>query len=407
MSLQTALSGLSTAQTGLDTVSNDLANADTTAFKSEEALFEDMYPSGENNVAGMGASTEGMDTNESQGNLTSTGNPLDAAIQGNGYFLVSNNGTQQYTRDGAFQLSNSGVLQTISGDNVLGYAETAGGGLAGSLGAISVNTGAMAAKASTSVGITLDLNSGDSAIPTTTAFNAGSASTYDESTSVIAYDSLGNANSVQLYARQMPASGSSGTTWQIYAQPEAASGTSVGSASLLTTLDFNADGQLTSGGNPTMTVNWGNGAAPSNLTFNFTGTTNQSQQFAVAGTTNDGYAPGTYSSTSIASNGQIISTYSNGQTQVNGTLALANFINEEGLQPVTGNILAQTTTSGQPVINTPGTGQAGSLTGGSLEASNVSTSTDLVDLIQYQQAYQADTSVLQTEQQDSQRLVQI
>lgn len=223
---------------------------------------------------------------------------------------------------------------------------------------------------------------------------------------MVAYDLLGNANRVQLYfAQQAPGAGT--TSWNVYAQPQTANGANVGAAGLLTTLNFNAAGALAGGGAPALAVNWGNGSANSNLAFNFNGTTNQAQNFAVASTSNDGYAPGTYSNSSIASNGQVISTYSNGQTQVNGTLALANFINPEGLEADTGNLFSQTSTSGTPAINTPGTGQAGTISGGNLEASNASTSTLLVSLIQYQQAYQANTSVLQTEQQDSQRLVQI
>mgnify|MGYP002721099213 FL=1 len=154
-------------------------------------------------------------------------------------------------------------------------------------------------------------------------------------------------------------------------------------------------------------MNWGNGAANSALSFNFAGTTLAAQSFAVAGLTNDGYAAGTYSGSSVNSSGQLVSTYSNGQTITNGTLALANFINPEGLQDVSGNLYASTNSSGVAVVNAPGNGQSGTVEGGYLEASNASTSSLLVSLIQYQQAYQADTSVLQTEQQDAQRLVQI
>ncbi|WBO58271.1 flagellar hook-basal body complex protein [Acidocella sp. MX-AZ03] len=126
MTLQTALSGLTSAQTGLNTVSNNLANANTTAYKSQTALFQDIYPSNATNTPGIGSSLEGMSTDLTEGNLTSTGNSLDAAIQGNGYFIVSSNGAQQYTRDGAFQLSSSGQLETLNGSKLLGYATVNG-----------------------------------------------------------------------------------------------------------------------------------------------------------------------------------------------------------------------------------------------------------------------------------------
>jgi flagellar hook protein FlgE len=408
MTLQTALSGLLVAQTGLNTVSNDLANADTTAFKSQTALFEDLYPEGSTNVPGIGAATEGISSDLTQGNLTATGNPLDAAIQGDGYFVVSANGTQQFTRDGAFQLNSAGVLQTLNGATVQGYAET-NGVPASTLSGITINTGSVPANATANLGLTLSLNSGDAVIPATTTFNAADATTYDESTSVVTYDSLGNANRVQLYFVQNPAAAAGDVpTWSVYAQPQLATGTAVGTPQALgTALTFNSSGTLIAGSPQTLNVDWGNGAANSAINLNFTGTTFGAQSFAVTGLTNDGYAPGNYSSTSIEGDGAVVSTYTNGQKVTAGTLSIANFINPEGLQPVLGNLYAATQTSGVPVIDTPGNGQAGTLSGGNLEQSNASTSALLVSLIQYQQAYQANTSVLQTEQQDSQRLVQI
>ncbi len=408
MSLQTALSGLLGAQTGLNTVSNDLANASTTAFKSQSALFESMYPANAQNVPGIGTTTKAISSDLTQGNLIATGNPLDAAIQGNGYFVTSNNGTQQYTRDGAFQLSPTGQLQTLAGAPLQGYAASANGVLNSTLGPITINTGAVAAKPSSNLGVTLNLNAGDPLVPTGTVFNAANPTTYDQTTSVVTYDSLGNANRVQLYMVQNPpATAGSTPQWSIYAQPQNASGTVIGTPVNLTTLGFSNSGVLSTGSPATLNVNWGNGAANSAIAFNFTGTTLAAQNFAVAGLTNDGYAPGSYNGTSISANGQISSTYSNGQVVSAGTLALANFLNPEGLTPVTGNLYTATATSGQAVVNTPGNGLAGTLSGGYLEASNASTSSLLVSLIQYQQAYQANTSVIQTEQQDSTRLSQI
>jgi len=403
MTLQTALSGLLGAQTGLNTVSNDLANASTTAFKSQTALFEDVYPANASNAPGIGAATEGISSDLTQGALTSTGNPLDAAIQGNGYFVVSQNGTQHYTRDGAFQLSSSGQLETLNGATVQGYAATNGGGISGTLGPITINTGSVSANPTSALGVTLNLNAGD-AVPGTAPLNSNDPTSYNETTSVVSYDSLGNANRVQLYFVNQSAG-----QWNVYAQPETANGTAVSATpTLLTTLGFSSSGGLTSGNPATLSgVNWGNGAANSNINFNFSGTTLAAQNFSVAGITNDGYAPGTYSGTTISSNGSITSTYSNGQSVSAGKIAIANFINAEGLTPVTGNLYTASSTSGQPVVNTPGTGLAGTLSGGELESSNASTSSLLVSLIQYQQAYQANTSVIQTEQQDNQRLVQI
>jgi len=406
MTLQTALSGLSGAQTGLNTVSNDLANANSTAFKSQTSLFADIYPTGASNVPGIGVSTEEIESDFSQGNLTPTGNPLDTAIQGDGFFVVKDgSGTQQYTRDGAFTLNSDGQLVNSSGDSVLGFSATAGA--SGGVAPITINTGAVPANASANIGLTLDLNSNDTPIPTTTTFSAADPTTYNEQTSVAAYDSLGNANRVNLYFSEAPSVAGAVPVWTVYAQPVSSTGTNVGNPQTLTTLKFSSSGALVSGSPATLDVNWGNGSAASAIAFNLTGTTLGAQTFAVTGTTNDGYAPGSYSGATISPTGQVTATYSNGQTVNAGTLAIANFINQQGLSPVTGNFFANTSTSGQPVLDAPGVGQAGTVKGGYLEQSNASTSSLLVSLIQYQQAYQANTSVIQTEQQDSTRLVQI
>jgi flagellar hook protein FlgE len=407
MTLQTALSGLDSSQIGLNTVSNDLANANTTAYKSQTALFEDLFPANASNVPGIGSTTEAISSDLTQGGLQVTGNPLDAAIQGNGYFVISTNGTQQYTRDGSFQLNAQGQLQNATGAAIQGYPES-NGVLSTTLSGLTINTGSVAANPSAAMGVTVALNSGDTTIPSSTTFSASNSATYNETSSVTAYDSLGNANRISLYFTQnTPATAGNTPTWTVNAQPELANGTAVGSAQTLTTLGFNTDGALTSGSPATLNVTWGNGAANSALAFNFAGTTLGAQNFAVTGLTNDGYAPGSYSGISIGSNGAVVSTYTNGQTVTAGKLALANFINPEGLQPISGNVFGVTNSSGSPVVSLAGTGQAGTLAGGNLEQSNASTSSLLVSLIQYQQAFQANTSVIQTEQQDSQRLVQI
>lgn len=408
MSLDTAFSGLTAAQTGLNVVSNNLANANTTGFKSQLALFSTIYPVGQANVPGLGVQSSGIDNNFTQGTDVQTGNSLDTAIQGDGFFAIGSNGTTQYTRDGSFQLSSSGELVTATGATVLGYAASSTGGQTGGLQGITINTGAIAANPTAKLGLSVSLNSADSTFATAVTPVPGDTTTYNETTSAVTYDSLGNANSVNLYFQQEAAAAAGGTpTWNVYAEPVTSAGTVVSAPSLLTTLSFNTSGTLTGGSPATLAVAWGNGSAPSSVAFNFTGTTLGAQSFAIAGTTNDGYAPGNYTGATISSGGAVQATYSNGQIKSAGTIALANFINPQGLQPVTGNLYAATTSSGSAVVNVPGSGQAGTLLSNNLEQSNVSTSNALVDLIQYQQAYQANATELQAEQQNFTKLQQL
>lgn len=408
MSLDTAFSGLTAAQTGLNVVSNNLANANTTAFKSQLALFSTIYPVNQRNVPGLGVQSSGIDTNFTQGTDVQTGNSLDTAIQGDGFFVIDNNGTTQYTRDGSFQLNSAGQLVTTTGATVLGYAASSTGGQTGGLQGITINTGALAANATAKLGLTVDLNSADSTFATPVTPVPGDTTTYNQTTSVVTYDSLGNANTVNLYFQQEAPAAAGGTpTWNVYAEPVSSAGTVVSSPALLTTLTFNNSGALTGGSPVTLGVNWNNGSAASSVAFNFTGTTLGAQSFAIAGTTNDGYAPGNYTGATISASGEVQATYSNGQTKSAGTLGLANFINPQGLQSLTGNLYGETTTSGTAVVNVPGAGQAGTLLSNNLERSNVSTSDSLVDLIQYQQAYQANATELQAEQQNFTKLTQI
>ena len=407
MSLNTALSGLLGAQTGLNVVSNNLANTSTVGFKSGDARFSDVYAAGSGNGVGQGATTSFTSQDFSQGDLASTGNALDLAIQGNGFFITKNNGTTSYTRDGGFQLSPDGQLQNANGSAVQGFGIKSDGQPDGLLGPVAISTSPEPAKASAQISLNAALNSADTV--NATPFDPANSDTFDEATSVTAYDSLGNANRIQLYFARQAASASATTPspWSIYAQPEAASGGTVGSAQPLTTLSFGSDGTLTSGAQATLNVNWGNGAAPSNIAFDFGGTALGNQDFAINALTNDGYAPGTYSGTTIAPNGNVNVSYSNGHTKTVATLALASFINNQGLIPTSHNLFQASTDSGDAVINQPGAGVNGSLVAGELEKSNVETSNALVELINYQEAYQANTSVIQGAQQNIQKLLQI
>lgn len=407
MSLSTALSGLLGAQAGLDVASNDLANASTTGFKSGSALFQDIYAASGTAAPGLGTAQQAIQQNFSEGGLQSTGNPLDLAIQGNGFFAVSKDGQNFYTRDGAFQLSPSGQLQNASGASVLTFNTNAAGTSTGTTGPLTVPTGNQPAKATSQVGLSAALNTADPTI--TAAFNPANPSTYDETTSVVAYDSLGNANHVQLYfVKNAPGSAPSApNNWSVYAQPQNANGSAVGSAASLTTLQFTTSGTLKSGGSATLGVAWGSGASSASIAFNFNGTSLASQPFAVGGLTNNGNGPGQYTGVTVGSDGTVSANYSNGTTKSIGVVAVASFINDQGLRPVSGNLYSTSNTSGQPVMNAPGTGQNGSIAPGKLEQSNVETSNELVTLLQYQEAYQANASVLQTDQQDTQKLLQL
>lgn len=407
MSLNTAVSGIKAAQSALNVTSNDLANASTTGFKSGTQRFADIYPSTANS-AGLGVRTSSIERSFQQGNTETTSNPLDLAIQGNGYFVTKHNGVQRFTRDGQFQLDpNTSQIVNSAGDQVLGFPGT---NTSGQVGPLTVSQASLAGTPSSQVAVNLNLNQGDTAIPSGSSFSASNPSTYNDSTSVTAYDSLGNANNVNLYFRKQGGTGTatSPDNWQVYAQPLNSSGSSVAPASNIATLNFNSSGQLTSGSSGTLSVpNWGNGAASSNIKFNFAGTTLAAQAFAVNSTANNGFPPGQYQGVKINNSGQVQAQYSNGKTSTVGTVSLATFVNQQGLDPVSNNAFLATSTSGPAAINGPGLGNSGQVMSGRLEQSNVDLSSKLVSLITDQQAYQANTKTISTDKQDTQSLLQI
>jgi flagellar hook protein FlgE len=405
MSLNTAVSGINAAQAALDVTSNDLANVNTAGFKSGAQRFAAVYPPGAG-VAGIGVQTKGIERSYQQGPTITTDNPLDLTVQGQGFFVTSHNGVQRYTRDGQFHLDpDSNTIVTATGDAVLGYPGKSQA--AGSVSPLTINKGTEPANATTAVGVGLNLDTGDSVIAASTPFDPANPASYNESTSVRAYDSLGNPNRVELYFREQAGNGASPASWQVYAEPLSPDGATIAPASALTSLSFDSTGKLTGGSPAALNVNWGKGAQATTIAFNFGGTTLAAQKFGVNTVTNDGYEPGQFQDLQIAQDGTVQALYSNGQKAPVGRIALASFTNNQGLSPVSDNAFLSTTTSGNAIINVPGQGQTGTLAAGKLEQSNVNVSARLVDLITEQQAYQANTKTISTERANVQRLLQI
>lgn len=417
MGYNTAVSGLDAAQTDLNTIGNNIANVNTVGFKQSSAQFGDLYAAslagaaGSSTTPGIGVSTVDLSQSFTQGNVQTTGNPLDMAINGGGFFVVNNNGTMDYTRNGQFHVSANGTLETNGNLPVQGFQPVAGSNSKFStiLSNLKINESAMPPQATSQASLVANLNANDTPINTaTTPFSPSNPSSYNSSTTMQVYDSLGNPQQVTLYFVQASGTGSANqpNTWNVY-YSAGSSGSTVSSGAL-TTLTFNNSGQLLSGGASTINVAaWGDGSAPSSIGVNLSGTTLTDASFAVTSENINGYAPGTYSAISVQSNGTIDANYTNGQSKAIGQVALANFANLQGLSPISGNLWSATAAAGNPLVNAPGTAGLGVIQSGAVEASNVGLSSQLVDMIVAQQAYQANTSTIKTQQQDTQSLLQL
>jgi flagellar hook protein FlgE len=409
MGYQQGLSGLDAASAQLNVIGNNVANASTVGFKGSTAVFGDMYANSFYGVAdtqpGIGVQTMNVEQGMGQGDITSTSNNLDLAINNNGFFVVKSGGTSgttEYTRNGQFEVNNQGYI--VNGTDVLqGWPATNGVITQGPVSNLQLQTSMISPKVTSTVGMGVNLDSSDTA-PTTATFSPTDPTSYNWSNSSTVYDSLGNSHNLAMYySENTPTAG--GTNWTVNAYVD-------GNPATLssTTLNFNTSGALTTT-TPiavTYTPAAANGAsAPMSFNVNYAGSTQYGQSSATNSLTNDGYASGTVSSMNISTTGVIQATYTNGQTNVIGQIALANFTDDQGLQAIGGNRWVQTNASGSPQLNAPGSGTAGTLTDSALESSNVNLTTELVNMITAQRYYQANSQTIKAEDTIMQTLVSL
>jgi flagellar hook protein FlgE len=409
MSLSTELSGVNGAQTDIDTIGNNIANVNTTGFKLSDAQFSAIYGSAIPVVPGQGVNTTSLAQAFTEGTITQTGNPLNVAIDGNGFFQVQSGSGIAYTRDGAFHLDNTGHLVTASGAEVMGFSAAAGGAAATSTGSpqpIQIDQANIAPLATSTLTLGVNLPASDAPINTTThPFSITDSKSYNESTTTTVYDSLGASQSLTTFFTQASGTGSP-NNWQTHWELTDSSGTLVASGAG-PTLTFNSSGQLVSGSGTISVSSLPDGAAPLSIAESFTGSSLSGLPFGVNSVTNNGSGGGDLTGVQIAANGVVSGQYSNGGTKVFGTIVLANFANPQGLVPMTGNVWAATTASGPATTGAPGTAALGQLESGVLEGSNVDLPTQMVNLIVAQQAYQANVQSINIEQQNFQRLLTI
>ncbi|KES25771.1 MULTISPECIES: flagellar hook protein FlgE [Pseudomonas] len=434
MSFNTALSGLNAASTDLNVTGNNIANVGTTGFKSSRTEFADLYAASMlgtgRNAVGSGVITQSVSQQFTQGNLTSTGRSLDLAISGNGFFMVSDNGSRLYTRNGSFNTDASGYIVDGSGNRLQGYGVNGNGSVVnGVITDLKVDTANQPPSPTSKITSTLSLNSAAST-PTNATFDPADSDSYNWSTSVDIYDSQGNSHTMTNYFVK-----DSSNNWTMHTLVDGRSPTDPTSTTPLTSqLSFNSAGQLTGVTSTGMTVNadktmtltgwvpaaitdsttdpvtWGaNGAAGATggISLDLTKTTQTNAAFAVTAVTQDGYATGQMSGLSVDVDGQMYATYTNGQSKVIGQLVLANFANTQGLTPVGSTAWKQSLASGEAVIGTPTSGTLGSVGSGSLEESNVDLTAQLVNLIVAQRNYQANAKTVQTESTISDTIINL
>ncbi len=400
------LSGLDASNTALATISNNLANLNTTGYKDTTVNFQDMFyqllgtnGSGDQLQVGSGASVASIGTNFAGGSVENTGVDTDVAITGNGFFIVQNGSNSYYTRAGDFTQDSNGYLVTADGYQVMGYPAINGvvntnGGLAPiqlPMGMISPPT------ATTSLSIQANLSA-----------SAAVGDSY--STSVTVYDSLGTPHVLKVDFTD------TGSGWSYNASlPSSEITGGVGTSTTVAsgTLAFDSSGNLTSTTPIAISIpGLADGASTLACNWNLASSSGQGLITQVAGTsatsatTQNGNAGGSLTGFAINSDGTISGTFTNG-TQLLGQVALANFANLQGLTKQGDSNYSATISSGSAVVGAPGTSSLGSLTGSALELSNVDMSTEFSNLIIAERGFQANAKSVTTFDQIAQDTINL
>lgn len=435
MGFQQGLSGLNAAAKNLDVIGNNVANASTVGFKASRAEFQDIYAAALNgagvNQVGIGVNLGAVAQQFTQGNISTTENPLDLAINGPGFFQVTD-GTNPtvYSRNGQFKISREGYIVNNDGLKLLGYpADGTGVIQPGIAGVLQLPTAGIQPQRTND--ITLEFNV-DSRVPITLPAAGGvilnDPTTYNNATSLAVYDTKGQDTALTMYFQKASVDPTTGdTTWNVYAT---ANGTpvAVDSAGNGITLDAAGNPQQPwttivfprDGGAPTSPNTLINLDVPPSVNaqgapaldilgiqVNLLGANENASPFAVTNVLQDGYAPGQLSGILIEGNGIVTARYSNGQSKPAGQIEMANFRNTQGLQPLGGNTWARTFASGDAVLGTPAVGNFGKLQSGALEDSNTDLTLELVNMVTAQRIYQANAQTIRTQDQVLQTIVQL
>lgn len=456
MSFNTALSGLNASQKHLDVTANNIANVNTIGFKSSRAEFADVYSqsifSNAKTTVGNGVTTATVAQQFHQGSIESTQNTLDLAIKGDGFFVLSpqvNSQTRTYTRAGAMEVNRDGYVVTPQGDFLQVYDTNDDGTVKSvsldSTKALQIPSTAGRPTMTSKVVSSMNLPANTDPISSPEKFDPNDSTTFSASTSVVTYDSLGNSHTATYYFLKSNQdlknnAAASTNTWQMYIFMDGkpvdiqngidtkytdTTGTEVKTNDIkCAQLQFDSNGQLidnTVNGSKTVpqyikTEKLGEDGAKvldgscdgeQVIDFNFTGLTQYASPFSVAKLDQDGSTVGQLTGVEIASDGLVTASYSNSQTTTLGKIAMATFQNQQGLTQIGDTCWKQSVASGEAVPSQAGVGICGKIESSALEDSNTNLSNELVELIEAQRNYQANSKSLTAESTIMNTILQI
>ncbi len=455
MSFSQALSGLNAAARNLDVIGNNIANVNTVGAKSSRVEFQDMYAAsvGEGGGAvGSGVNANVVAQNFAQGSLRTTGNETDLAINGQGFFQLSDGSNPTvYSRNGQFKVDAAGYIVNNQQLKLLGYQAGPNGSIVpGAAIPIQISSAALPPVASSKMTLEFNADSratrpsglGAIAVPPLPAadeiIDTQDPSSYNNATSSTVYDVKGQPVTLTTYFQKV-----TNDTWNVYVTangqsingvagedssamrpvatlhyPASGAGLTAAAAGTIDAYAWSAagvatttpitDGLVTLATIPAVSLGSGTLSEPlTGLQLKLGSSTQYGSGFVLSQLAVDGSAPGSMTGFGLDSEGVVSCRYSNGQTKTVAMIELADFRNPQGLQPMGSNVWAQTRTSGMAMTNTPGSGALGLLQSGALEDSNVDLTAELVSMMTAQRAYQANAQTIKTQDQVMSTLVNL
>ena len=426
--LFTGVTGLSVNSDGMSVIANNIANAGAKGFKRDRAEFEDLLSSDLTSGAGptqigRGSRLRNVKTIHTQGGLKVTDNLTDLAIQGSGFFIVSNPDSEVqdsagkfFTRVGSLSFDKEGYLSDGVGGRLQGYVADTKGELSSRLTDVRIQTNNIPPNATKDLQLNVQLDARSELLdPDKTPWDpANPQKTSNFNTTVSVFDSQGTAHQLTTYFRKASANDEGGSEWEWFAMvdskdvidpPEGQEYTQVGNGSVV----FDKYGFLLEENQDEFSVTWNNGAFPEQeIMLDFGTNIGEEQGTGINATSSiaansitvyhqqNGYEAGNLQSLRIDQDGDVFGVFTNGLERRIAAIALATFENVDGLEKAGKNMFFATNNSGPPKIGMPETLGRGSLYGSTLEESNVDLANEFVNMIMTQRLSQANSRSITT-----------
>ncbi len=424
--LFSAISGLSANGIALSVIGDNVANMNTVGFKSSRIAFGDVLSQtitgiAGNSQVGRGVLVSGITPLFTQGSFETSASALDMAIDGEGFFIVSNGSGRFFTRAGQFTLDKDGKIVNPDGYILQGYLADDSGNITGTIGDIVISTQQAAANPTSQVSFTVNLDARES-VPSAAFTLDGNGdgvnddpANYNFSTQVTVYDSQGNAREVTAYFVKTAVN--AWTVHYVHEDPAAPGELTEAGTQDLT---FGLNGELTDDNSGTaVSFNFGGGiVSPQDIYFNygtgtaeggtgFDGSSQYAAEFSVTNLTQDGYSAGALKNINIEQDGTITGIFTNGQTRVIGQIALAKFAAPTELTKLGRNLYGESYSSGQPIVGAASSGGLGRVLSNTLELSNVDLAEEFIRMISAQRGFQANSRIITTTDDLLQELVNL